>query len=76
MFDMKMKNTQNHTKSAALGFLSKGLKNEFEPAVVNEPSVIKPLKFYCIASNAMLAIDGLTKLCIGTWQKKIINDNK
>ena len=27
---------------------SKGLKNEFEPAVVNEPSVFEPLKFYCI----------------------------
>ena len=26
---------------------SKGLKNEFEPAVVNEPSVFEPLKFYC-----------------------------
>ena len=27
---------------------SKGLKNEFERAVVNEPSVFEPLKFYCI----------------------------
>ena len=26
---------------------SKGLKNEFEIAVVNEPSVFEPLKFYC-----------------------------
>ena len=24
-----------------------GLKNEFEAAVVNEPSVFEPLKFYC-----------------------------
>ena len=24
-----------------------GLKNEFETAVVNEPSVFEPLKFYC-----------------------------
>ena len=30
------------------GFFSKGLKNEFETAVVNEPSVFEPLKFYCI----------------------------
>ena len=28
--------------SAAMGF-----KNEFETAVVNEPSVFEPLKFYC-----------------------------
>ena len=30
-----------------MGFISKGLKNEFETAVVNEPSVFEPLKFYC-----------------------------
>ena len=28
-------------------FCSKELKNEFETAVVNEPSVFEPLKFYC-----------------------------
>ena len=28
-------------------FFSWGLKNEFETAVVNEPSVFEPLKFYC-----------------------------
>ena len=30
------------------GIFSKGHKNEFETAVVNEPSVFEPLKFYCI----------------------------
>ena len=45
----KKKNTLNHPKSAAMGFFSKGLKHEFETAVVNEPlSVFEPLKFYCI----------------------------
>ena len=43
---------ENHTKlsqmSAAMGFFPKGLQNEFETAVVNEPSVFEPLKFYCI----------------------------
>ena len=33
-----------------MGFFSKGLKNEFERAVVNEPSVFEPLKFYCIVN--------------------------
>ena len=28
---------------------SKGLKGEFETAVVNEPSVFEPLKFYCMS---------------------------
>ena len=29
------------------GICSKRPKNEFEPAVVNEPSVFEPFKFYC-----------------------------
>ena len=32
--------------SAGMGF-SKGLKDEFETAMVNEPSVFEPLKLYC-----------------------------
>ena len=39
IFNMNKKNTQNYTKSATMGFFSKELKNEFETAVVNEPSV-------------------------------------
>ena len=45
IFNMNKKNTINYPKSAATGFFSKGLKNEFEIAVVNEPSVFEPLKF-------------------------------
>ena len=47
IFNMNKKNTLNYPKSAALCFFSKGLKNEFETAVVNEPLVFEPLKFYC-----------------------------
>ena len=32
---------------------SKGLKDEFEAAVVNEPSVFEPLKVYCIIVQIM-----------------------
>ena len=32
----------------------KGLKNEFETAVVDEPSVFEPLKFCCIYSTISL----------------------
>ena len=46
IFNMNKKNIINYPKSAAMGFFSKGLKNEFETAVVNEPSVFEPLKFY------------------------------
>ena len=30
---------------------SRGLKNEFETAVVNEPSLFEPLKVYCTYST-------------------------
>ena len=48
IFNMNEKNTLNYPKFAAMGFFSKGLKKEFETAVVNERSVFEPLKFYCI----------------------------
>ena len=40
-----------------MGFCSKGLENEFETAVVNEPSVFEPLKFYCISERSASTID-------------------
>ena len=45
---MKKINSLNYSNFAAMGFISKGLKNEFETAAVNESSVFEPLKFYCI----------------------------
>ena len=38
--------TLNYPESAAMGFFSNGLKNEFEATVVNEPSAFEPQKFY------------------------------
>ena len=46
-FQYKKKITLNYPKSAAMGLFSKGLKGEFETAVVKDPSVLEPLKFYC-----------------------------
>ena len=51
IFKVKKKITLMNPKSVAMGFCSKGLKKEFETAVVNEPSVFEPLKFYCILSE-------------------------
>ena len=42
---------ENHPKLSQIysyGICSKGLQNEFETAVVNDPSVFEPFKFYCI----------------------------
>ena len=51
IFKIKEKITLNYPKSVAMSFCFKGLKNEFETAVVNESSVVEPLKFYCICCN-------------------------
>ena len=62
ILNIKKKITLNYFKSAAIGFCSKGLKNKFETAVVNEPSVFEPLKFYCTcivnASGVKLILHG------------------
>ena len=45
------KKKENHSKLSQIcsyGIFAKVLKNEFETAVVNEPSMFEPLKFYCI----------------------------
>ena len=44
---------ENHPKlyqTCNYGFCSNGLKNEFEIAVVDEPSVFEPLKFYVVCN--------------------------
>ena len=46
-FNIKKKIFLNYPKSAT-GICFKGLKKEFETAVVNEPSVFEPSEFYCI----------------------------
>ena len=47
IFNIKKKITLNYPKPATMRFFSKGLKNDLETAVVNEPSVYEPLKVYC-----------------------------
>ena len=49
IFIIKKKITLDYPKSAAMGFFFWRLKHEFEPAIVDEPSVFEPLKFYCIS---------------------------
>ena len=46
IFNIKKKNNLIYSKSA-LWDISKEFKNEFEIAVVNEPSVFESLKVYC-----------------------------
>ena len=51
--------TEKHPKSSQIccsGISSKGLKNEFETAAVDEPSVFEPLKFCCISCFLFILI--------------------
>ena len=55
----KKKITLNYSKYNNIcryGIFSKGPKNEFETAMVNEPSVFEPVKFYCIIQNLIFTI--------------------
>ena len=47
IFNIKKENFCKLSEICRYGFFSKGVKNEFETAVVNEPLVFEPLKFYC-----------------------------
>ena len=55
IFNIKKKITLNYSASAAMGFFSKGLRNKFETAIVNKPSVFEPLKFWARLFKASLA---------------------
>ena len=41
-------NSPKYDNVCSYGIFPLGLKNEFETAVVNEPSVFELLKFYCM----------------------------
>ena len=58
IFQYKKENIPKLSQICNYGICSKGLKNEFETAVVNEPSVFEPLKFYCIYKNPYNTIKG------------------
>ena len=45
----KKENRPKLSQICNYGICSKGPKNEFQTAVVNEPSVFEPLKLYCIS---------------------------
>ena len=52
------------------GISSKGLKNEFETAVVHEPSVLEQLKFYCIYNFTIQATKPWNKKPVFFFRRK------
>ena len=59
---MKKKSISKLSQICSDKIFSNGLKNEFETAVVNEPSVFEPLKFYCICCEKQ-SLWSLYKIC-------------
>ena len=62
IFQYKKENIPKLSQICSYGICSKGLKNEFGTAVVNEPSVFEPLKFYCICFFAFAVLRCLFEL--------------
>ena len=50
IFNFKKRKSPLIISNQQTGDFYKGLMNEFETAVVNEPSVFESLKFYCMKS--------------------------
>ena len=48
IFKLTKKITPSYPKFVDVGYFPRDSKNEFETAVVNDPSVFEPLKVYCI----------------------------
>ena len=66
IISIKRKSTEyipNAIMSAAIGFLYKGLKNDFDIAVVNESSVFELLTFYCTCIHFLDARLSRTCMC-------------
>ena len=47
IFNIEKENRPKLSKICSDGIFLKGLENEFETAIVNEPSLFEPLKFNC-----------------------------
>ena len=48
IFNIKKENHPKLSQVCSYGIISKGLKDDFETTMVNEPSVFEPLKVYCM----------------------------
>ena len=49
IFNIEKENHPKLSQICSYGIISKGLKNKLETAMVYRPSVVEPLKVYCIS---------------------------
>ena len=76
--NIKKKIILNYPKSATKELVPRDSRTMFEPAVVNEPSVFEPLKFYCTsfwmatlvrkANRRSQKLFPLVKMAENTWR--------
>ena len=67
IINIKKKITLNYPKynnGCSYGIFSLGTKNEFETAVVNEPSMFEPLKFFCTVQLTRARGYKLERFCL------------
>ena len=64
IFQYKKENIPTLSQICNYGIYSKGLKNELETAMVNEPSVFEPLKFYCTCSILSYSYSRFKTFCM------------
>ena len=57
-----------------MGFVFKGIKNELETVVVNEPSVLEPLKVYCMLVES--SVRGMVSLRHSVMMQKVPGSNQ
>ena len=76
-FQYKKENYPKLLQICSNGIFFKGLENEFETAMVNEPTVFEPLKFYCRKSpNSFLLKNFAIKLQGGLIPLNLTFDKK
>ena len=70
----KKENNPKTSQTCSYKIFSKGLKNEFETAVVNEPSVFEQLKVYCSSEFFMKRTRvGRMKICSNNRNYEKVN---
>ena len=80
-FQYKKENRPKFFQIFSYRFFSKGLKNEFETAMVNEPSMFEQPKLYCIYRSCsrmsiMVFLSGIEQATAGlTKPKPVCRDN-
>ena len=77
IFNIKKENHPKTSQICRYGIFPLGLEDELETAMVNEPSVIEPFKFYCIFMLPECNLFWAFRLCkVIKWPERYCKDRK